>query len=125
MSAGDLFSFLEHKGGSLDESCTAVIVRQVLEALSYIHDQNVVHRDVKPENILIASLGDAKRVVLTDFGGAIKFSPTSAKKHEVKRIQSRNVGTMEYAAPYVSASHCVSTQPNPAILEKSEAGTLL
>jgi len=70
-----------------------------LEALDYIHSQHVVHRDIKPENILISSLADATRVVLTDFGSAIKHTPTSMKKEKVKRIQSRDVGTMEYVAP--------------------------
>ncbi|MCJ1247299.1 hypothetical protein MMC30_004513 [Trapelia coarctata] len=101
ITGGDLFSFIEYKGGSVDEACTAVIVRQVLEALDYIHTQDVVHRDIKPENILISSLADATRVVLTDFGSAIKVTPTSAKKEKVKRIQSRDVGTMEYVAPEI------------------------
>ncbi|MEO1323521.1 MAG: serine/threonine-protein kinase [Pseudomonadota bacterium] len=43
------------------------IVGQMLNALEYIHDRNVIHRDIKPDNIMLRANGDA---VLIDFGGA-------------------------------------------------------
>lgn len=55
MAAGELFS--------LDEAIR--IVRDIGDALGYAHEQEMIHRDVKPANVMLDSRG---RVVLTDFG---------------------------------------------------------
>lgn len=98
VTGGDLYSFIEYKGGFLEEIQAGVIVRQVLEALKYLHENDIVHRDVKPDNILISSPAGAARVVLTDFGSATRLLRIS--QHEQKRLLS-SVGTAEYTAPYV------------------------
>jgi len=54
---------LERKFLSLDQ--TIRILEQLAEALDYAHERHVIHRDVKPENVMIDSRG---RVVVTDFG---------------------------------------------------------
>jgi phosphorylase kinase gamma subunit len=46
-------------------------MKQLFEALSYVHRKNIVHRDVKPENVL---LDDNFNVKLTDFGFARKLA---------------------------------------------------
>ena len=51
----------------LDARDRIALVRQVLEALVYVHSQQVIHRDLKPSNILVDSAGTAK---LLDFGTA-------------------------------------------------------
>ncbi|PYI00787.1 serine/threonine protein kinase [Aspergillus sclerotiicarbonarius CBS 121057] len=86
---GDLFSYIQYKGGKLGNIDAAVIVRQILMALGYLHERDVVHRDLKPDNILMTSLADGCRVVLTDFGCAT---------HNPGRM-SRVVGTFDYMAP--------------------------
>ena len=53
--------------GPLDERQVAAVVLPVLHGLSAAHRQGVVHRDVKPDNILV---GDDNEVVLVDFGTA-------------------------------------------------------
>jgi serine/threonine protein kinase len=45
----------------------APIAGQMLDALEYVHDRNVIHRDIKPDNIMLRANGGA---VLIDFGGA-------------------------------------------------------
>ncbi|OJD27478.1 CAMK protein kinase [Blastomyces percursus] len=97
VTAGDLFSFLEYKKFNLSDSETAVIVRQVALAICYLHNNNVVHRDIKPDNILMTSLSDGARVVLTDFGCARRL------EKENYRMKT-SIGTFEYTAPEVPPS---------------------
>ncbi|KAH3907032.1 hypothetical protein HBH56_195040 [Parastagonospora nodorum] len=111
VTGGDLFSFLEYKGGRLDNPQAAVVIRQVLLAVKYLHDQNIVHRDIKPDNILMTSLEDGARVVITDFGNA-RFLPNAAcmtgqQSKKYQRMFSY-VGTLEFAAPEIHrANHTI------------------
>src|SRR5467141_3685948 len=58
-----------YKDKPADATTAARHITQLLEALSYLHGRNVIHRDVKPKNIIL----DARReVVLLDFGAAKK-----------------------------------------------------
>ncbi|KAA8641836.1 FHA domain-containing serine/threonine-protein kinase [Aspergillus tanneri] len=97
ITAGDLFSYIQYKGGKLGDIEAAVIVRQVLMALEYLHDRDVVHRDLKPDNILMTSLADGCRVVLTDFGCARMVQPSTGRMSTV-------IGTFDYSAPEVLKS---------------------
>ncbi|PLB53663.1 Pkinase-domain-containing protein [Aspergillus steynii IBT 23096] len=94
ITAGDLFSFIQYKGGRLPDIEVAVIVRQISMALDYLHDRDIVHRDLKPDNILMTSLADGCRVVLTDFGCARFVRPRLERMSTI-------VGTLDYSAPEV------------------------
>lgn len=74
---------------SLEE--TLRMVRDLLSALDYAHRQNIVHRDVKPANLLIEAEG---RVKLTDFGVA-----RIQDSGEATRTQGSMVGTLKYMSP--------------------------
>jgi len=58
------------RGGRLRPEVAALIVARVAEALGATHAAGIVHRDVKPDNVLIDRAGGHARVVLTDFGVA-------------------------------------------------------
>jgi serine/threonine protein kinase len=104
VTGGDLFSFLEYKGGQLDNAQATVIVRQVLLGVEYLHAQEIVHRDLKLDNILMTSLQDGARVVITDFGNA-RFLPSVACRNGTQTAKQQRmfscVGTLEYAAPEI------------------------
>ncbi|XP_037091957.1 phosphorylase b kinase gamma catalytic chain, skeletal muscle/heart isoform-like isoform X3 [Pollicipes pollicipes] len=68
---GELFDYLTTVV-TLSEKKTKHIMKQLLEALLHVHDKSVVHRDVKPENIL---LDDNLDIKLTDFGFARILRP--------------------------------------------------
>ena len=74
---------------SLEQSLK--MIRDLLSALDYAHKQSIVHRDVKPANLLIEPGG---RVKLTDFGVA-----RIQDSGEATRTQGSMVGTLKYMSP--------------------------
>lgn len=62
--------------GVLPETEVTPILRQVVEALQAVHGAGLLHRDLKPDNIFLASDG---RVVLIDFGTAREFAPDKTR----------------------------------------------
>ncbi|RLN47817.1 hypothetical protein BBJ29_009027, partial [Phytophthora kernoviae] len=72
MENGSLAQFMK-KFGSLSETLVAMYITQVLRGLAYLHEQGVLHRDVKGANILTTKDGLVK---LADFGVAIKLNET-------------------------------------------------
>ncbi len=84
---------LMRSGGVTPQQAMA-IVPQVCEALQYAHDEGIVHRDVKPENILLDQKG---RVKIADFGLAKLLGRTQA---ELSLTGTHQVmGTLHYMAP--------------------------
>jgi calcium/calmodulin-dependent protein kinase I len=68
LTGGDLLEAVGNEG-KLSEEISAKYIRSLLEALNHLHDKNLMHRDVKLENILVTTNSDNEpRVVLTDFG---------------------------------------------------------
>ena len=110
---GDLFHELKRCGGCFSERCVACVqcllrrcvltccaprraIRDVIYptlcALGYMHSENIIHRDVKPENTLVAEDGAA---LLADFGLSMDCG--------LERPATR-LGTLDYMAPEVSAT---------------------
>ena len=57
---GELFQILEDDK-SLPENVVRSIARQLVDALNYLHSNRIIHRDMKPQNILIAADGTGKK----------------------------------------------------------------
>eukprot|EP00039_Didymoeca_costata_P029261 m.23877 g.23877 ORF g.23877 m.23877 type:complete len:934 (+) comp7551_c0_seq1:202-3003(+) len=86
----DLFEFIESNPNIIDERAASFIFRQVVAAVSYLHDQNIVHRDIKDENVILNEKLEAK---LIDFGSAAYMSEG--------KLFDTFCGTIEYCAPEV------------------------
>ena len=85
----------ESYSGGMPEQDVSEIVTAVADALDFGHERRLLHRDVKPENILVtASDGRRRRVLLTDFGIARRID-------DVSNLTDDNVavGTISYIAP--------------------------
>ncbi|KAJ5404442.1 hypothetical protein N7509_004313 [Penicillium cosmopolitanum] len=88
---GELSTYLSSQG-KIQEDMVRTIARQLLRALHYLHRRRITHRDIKPDNILIASL-DPLRVKLSDFG----LSKVTQEETFLKTF----CGTLLYCAPEV------------------------
>lgn len=120
LNGGDLYSLLR-KIGCLEEDVARVYIAELVLALEYLHSLGITHRDLKPDNILIAHDGHIK---LTDFGlskiglinSAIDLSRsgtagllTTPRQHanaecvqqRGKRSRGSAVGTPDYLAPEI------------------------
>ncbi|KAL5526355.1 hypothetical protein ACEPAF_8078 [Sanghuangporus sanghuang] len=89
MLGGDLRFHLERKG-IIEEPAVRFWVAELSSALSYLHKQRIIHRDIKPDNILLDIMGHAH---ITDFNVAIHYSTT--------RLHTSVAGSLAYMAPEV------------------------
>lgn len=83
----DLSKYLEKNPGGLNVKNVKVFLFQLLRGLSYCHERRILHRDLKPQNLLISHLGELK---LADFGLArAKSVPSRTYSHEVVTLWYR------------------------------------
>ncbi|OQY24810.1 MAG: hypothetical protein B6I35_00700 [Anaerolineaceae bacterium 4572_32.2] len=89
---------IEREGALPEEQVTAW-AKQLLDALAYCHSQGIIHRDVKPQNVIITPEGappDARGgAVLVDFGLVKLWDPNDPRT----KTAMRGMGTPEYAPP--------------------------
>ncbi|KAF1817594.1 calmodulin dependent protein kinase [Eremomyces bilateralis CBS 781.70] len=95
-TGGELFDRICDRG-KFTEKDAAETILQVLEAVNYLHINNVVHRDLKPENLLYLSPSPNSSLVLADFG--------IAKMLDSNEVLTTMAGSFGYAAPEVMLKH--------------------
>ena len=88
-----LKEYIERKGKLSDEEIKSIF-SQMLDAVGYVHEQNLVHRDIKPSNFMIAPNGSVK---LLDFGIAKNTDPNSAEYTQT--LPGAQMGTPMYMSP--------------------------
>ncbi len=85
-----LKAFLKHKGGSLSWRETLNISEQILRALEHAHSKGVIHRDIKPQNIMLLKNGLIK---VADFGIA------KLPNNDTFTVTDQAIGTVNYISP--------------------------
>jgi serine/threonine-protein kinase len=89
---GQSLAELIREQGAIPEQQVLLWARQLLDALATCHGRNILHRDIKPQNIIICNDG---RAMLVDFGLVKLWDP---QKPQTQRI-IRGMGTKEYSSP--------------------------
>ena len=93
INGGNLFSFVK-KRRKLSEKTAKFLFRQIILGIKYIHEQNIVHRDIKLENLLIDLNNNVK---ICDFG-------IGRKIENKKQLLHDQCGTLMYMAPEILLS---------------------
>ena len=95
MPTGDLFNYIcQQKKQPLEEEHTKSIIRQLCQGVQALHSRNIIHRDIKIENILMSDNTKQASLRLADLGSAIKLESADD-------TSSFQIGTPGYLAPEV------------------------
>eukprot|EP01084_Bolivina_argentea_P219874 372778_1 len=101
---GDLMKILMQYE-TLNDFETQFYISEISSAINYLHINNYVHRDIKPDNILIDKTGHIK---LCDFGSAAYYNPNEfqndivpKKSRKNRKLLYRIVGTPDYVGPEI------------------------
>ena len=103
--AGETLARFLRRSGRLTVQAARPIVRQVLAGLEAVHAAQIVHRDLKAENVFLVEGGTAPRVVLMDFGLARPALPSGSASFSIHHTL---VGTASYMAPEQVEGRAVS-----------------
>ena len=115
---GDLLNYVRRRR-KIDEDVAKVLFKQLIEGLQYMHSKNVVHRDIKLENILLDNLG---RVRICDLGASKLIRTGQSDEEQLTEC----CGTPAYMAPEVVEAGNESGRTGLARItkRKSRAGSL-
>ncbi|KAF9476744.1 kinase-like protein [Pholiota conissans] len=97
VSGGDLFNYVERYENGMPEADAKQIVYQICSGMTYVHGRGIMHRDLKPHNILLTQ-DTPPRVKIAGFGLSKRMD-----KYHTSNTNRREVicGTPDYAAPEI------------------------
>lgn len=76
---GDLAKFIK-KNGRLSDRISKRFLKQLAAGLAFLHSQNLIHRDIKPQNLLLSESSEHAAIKIADFGFAKHLSESSMAK---------------------------------------------
>jgi serine kinase len=94
---GDMLTHIQNLKGPVSDSACKLWIHQIFDAIKYLHERNIIHRDLKLENILLDSTNNIK---ICDFG----FSKVLCKKNkhgEICDLSETYCGSKAYASPEI------------------------
>ncbi|PWA28344.1 hypothetical protein CCH79_00020773, partial [Gambusia affinis] len=93
----DLAQYMTQHPGGLHSHNVRIFMFQLLRALSYIHSRRILHRDLKPHNLLISYLGELK---VADFGLCCAFNPE--RLHGAGLARSKSIPAQNFSSEVVT-----------------------
>ena len=90
-----LYQYVAENCGALQESQAKGIILPLTSALAYLHNRNILHLDIKPDNIMMVRHGNTIKPVLIDFGQAMYFVNGKPKKDKGIRGYSKGYSPLE------------------------------
>ena len=90
-----LYQYVAENGGALQESQAKDIILPLTSALAYLHNRNILHLDIKPDNIMMVRHGNTIKPVLIDFGQAMYFVNGKPKKDKGIRGYSKGYSPLQ------------------------------
>lgn len=94
-----LYQYVSEQGGVLPENQAKTLVTALSGAISYLHNCDILHLDIKPENIMMVGEGTAAKPVLIDFGQALYFVKGKPKREKGVGGYSKGYSPIELKQP--------------------------
>eukprot|EP00826_Nyctotherus_ovalis_P020518 TRINITY_DN16458_c0_g1_i2.p3 TRINITY_DN16458_c0_g1~~TRINITY_DN16458_c0_g1_i2.p3 ORF type:complete len:177 (+),score=60.40 TRINITY_DN16458_c0_g1_i2:1999-2529(+) len=95
LGGGNLYSYAKEHNFEVPELLSKQLIKSVAEVLNYLHTYGIIHRDIKPDNVVLTSSAEASEAKIVDFGLARILEPNE--------MAAEPVGTLCYAAPEILA----------------------
>ena len=92
VQGGDLGNYIHNIEGALSEDLVRNLALQVALGIQGLHQRNIMHRDIKPDNLLVSDASASPKVFIADFGAAVQLESPSGKA-------TFRIGTAGYTAP--------------------------